>query len=236
MDIAVIGMAGRFPGAGNINEFWDNLKNGKESISFFSDKELEEAGVDEKWLNDPLYVKAFGYFEGKEYFDSFFFGYSHKDAEMMDPQIRVFHECAWEALEDAGYNVESYPGRIGLCAGATNSFNWQAMSHLSGKSESIGAFAAQQLTDKDFLCSRVSYNFNLKGASSIVQTACSTSLVAVHYGCRALITGESDMIMAGGVTISPNLKQGYVYQEGMIASPDGHCRAFDAKAGGTVGG
>ena len=236
LEIAVIGMAARFPGAQNIYEFWDNLRNGVESISFFSDQELEEAGVNKELLKNSHYIKANGYLENKEIFDASFFGYTPTEAELMDPQIRIFHECVFEALEDAGYNPESYDGKIGLYAGGANSFYWQAMSHLSGKNENYGGFASTQLTNKDFLCSRVAYNLNLKGASSHIQTACSTSLVAVHHACRALLTGESEMVLAGGISITSTSKHGYLYQEGMIESEDGHCRAFDAKASGTVGG
>ena len=236
MEIAVIGMAAQFPGARNIYEFRENLENGVESISFYSSEELELAGVSRELLNDPAYVKAAGYFGDKGHFDASFFGYSPIDAELMDPQMRIFHQCVWEALEDAGYDPWSYKERIGLYAGATNSFNWQALTHLSGKSEEYGGYAASQLVNKDYLCTRISYSFNLKGASSLVQTACSTSLVAIHQACRALLTGESEMIVAGGSSVSAIFEHGYLYQEGMIFSADGHCRPFDAQSTGTVGG
>jgi acyl transferase domain-containing protein/acyl carrier protein len=236
MEIAVIGMALRFPGAQNIDEFWNNIKNSIESISFFSDDELEKAGVDKELINNPNYVKAGGCFKDKETFDASFFGYSSIESELMNPQIRIFHECAWEALENAGYNPAVYDGRIGLYAGASSGFYWQALSHFTGKSRDFGSFASSLLIDQDFLCSRVSYNFNLKGASSFVQTACSTSLVAIHHACRALLTGESEMVLAGGASISSAPQQGYSWQEGMILSQDGHCRAFAGNASGTIGG
>ncbi|MGE5340373.1 MAG: amino acid adenylation domain-containing protein [Candidatus Omnitrophota bacterium] len=236
LEIAVIGMAGRFPGARNIDEYWQNLKNGVESITFFSDSELEEAGVDKELLKKPNYIKAYGHLKDKDVFDAAFFGYSPKEAELMDPQVRIFHECVWEALEDAGYNPDTYEGKIGLYAGASNSFGWQALSTLTGKSEEFGSFASLQLIDKDFLCSKISYNLNLKGACSHVHSACSTSLVAIHTACRALLTGESDIVLAGGSSVSSNYRNGYFYQEGMIFSADGHCRAFDSRATGTVVG
>ncbi|MCK5056815.1 MAG: SDR family NAD(P)-dependent oxidoreductase, partial [Candidatus Aminicenantes bacterium] len=236
LEIAVIGMAGRFPGAGDIDEFWDNLTGGVESISFFSDKELEESGVDTGLIKKTNYVKALGVLEDKEYFDPSFFGYSLLEAEVMNPQIRIFHECTWSALEDAGYDPVSYDGMIGLYAGASSRSYWETLVLLSGKTRTLGRFASSQLAEKDYLCSRISYNLNLKGTSSIVQTACSTSLFAIHQACRSLLTGECKMVLAGGVSISSSSKRGYIYREGMIMSPDGHCRAFDAKAKGTVGG
>jgi acyl transferase domain-containing protein/acyl carrier protein len=236
LEIAVIGMAARFPGARNIYEFWSNLRNGVESISFFSDQELEAGGIDKRLLKNPDYVKGYACLDDKELFDTSFFGYTPKEAELMNPQIRIFHECVWEALEDAGYNPESYDEKIGIYAGATSSFYWEALSHLTGKIEIFGAFASTHLMDRDYLCSRVSYNLNLKGASSFVQSTCSTSLVSIHHASRALLTGESEMVLAGGISTSPEPRQGYLYQEGMIKSSDGHCRAFDANASGTVVG
>ncbi|UCH96083.1 MAG: amino acid adenylation domain-containing protein, partial [Candidatus Aminicenantes bacterium] len=236
MEIAVIGMAGRFPGAKNIHEFWDNLKNGIESITFFTDQEVEEADVSPQMLQDTNYVKAGGVLTGCEYFDAPFFGYTPKEALVMDPQTRIFHECAVEALENAGYHPQSYHGSIGLYAGASSSFFWEGLSVLTGQTQSLGQYASEKLANKDFLCTRISYNLNLKGPGSAVQTACSTSLVAVHQACLALLTGECDMALAGGITVSPSPKQGYFYEEGMVFSSDGHCRAFDAKANGTVFG
>jgi polyketide synthase PksJ len=235
-EIAVIGMAGRFPGAKNINEFWNNLKNGIESIIFFTDQEVEEAYVSPQMLQDTNYVKAGGVLTGCEYFDAPFFGYTPKEALVMDPQTRIFHECAVEALENAGYHPESYHGSIGLYAGASSSFFWEGLSVLTGQTQSLGQYASEKLANKDFLCTRISYNLNLKGPGSAVQTACSTSLVAVHQACLSLLTGDCDMALAGGITVSPSPKQGYSYEEGMVSSSDGHCRAFDAKANGTVFG
>ena len=236
-EIAVIGMAGRFPGAKNIAEFWNNLKNGVESITFLSDNELDHHGVDLELRRDPHFVKARGgVLENKDFFDASFFGYSPLEAEVMDPQIRILHECAWEALENAGCNPEIYKGLIGIYCGASANIGWLARSILSGKSEEIGPFEASQLMDKDFISTRLAYKLNLKGPAVFVQTACSTSLAAIHMACRALLMSECDMALAGGVTIINSERNGYLYQEGMIHSPDGHCRAFDAKAKGTITG
>ncbi|MCK4760828.1 MAG: SDR family NAD(P)-dependent oxidoreductase, partial [Candidatus Aminicenantes bacterium] len=229
-DIAVIGMAGRFPGARDIAGFWENLKAGVECISFFTTRELAERGVERELLQDPAYVKAKGIMEGIEYFDAFFFNYSPVEARMMDPQLRVMHEVCWEALEDAGYNAEVYEGSIGLYAGNAPNQYWSALTYINRKEDIDTAFLNSNYSTK------VSYKLNLTGPSYIVQTACSTSLVAIHLACVGLHLGECDMALAGGVSISLPDKEGYLYREGMILSPDGHCRAFDAEAGGTVFG
>ena len=232
-EIAVIGMSGRFPGGSNIEEFWDNLKNGREGISFFSDEELQEAGVSAKLLNNPNYVKAYGWLDEILCFDAEFFGYTPPEAEIMDPQVRLFHQCAYEALEDAGYDASTYKKLIGIYAGASASFDWQAGVELSGKARIFGRFAAKQLTDKDFLCTRAAYNLSLKGPAVTVDTACSTSLTAIHLACQGLIGGDCDMALAGGVTVPLIIQTGYLYHEAMITASDGHCRAFDARADGS---
>lgn len=236
LEVAVVGMACRFPGAKNIHHFWDNLANGRESITFFSKEELLEAGVEEEALDHEQYVRAKGAVDQHDHFDADFFGYSQREAEVMDPQIRMFHEVAWESLEDAGYNPETYQEPIGLFGAASANLYWQAASMLMRTNHSSEQFAAVQLTDKDFMNTKVSYKLNLKGPSVAVDTACSSSLTAIHMAARALITGECKMALAGGVTITTPHKKGYMYQEGMIMSPDGHCRAFDEQAEGTVGG
>jgi amino acid adenylation domain-containing protein len=235
LEIAVVGMAGRFPGARNINEFWENLKNGVESVTFFTDEELEEAGVDKSLLENPKYVKAMGYLTGIEDFDADFFDFTPAEAEVMDPQIRLFLECSWEALEDAGYVPDTYDGLIGLYAGASDSFHWKGIAVLSGQMEKYGHFGLDHLANKDFLCSRTAYKLNLRGPVVSIHTACSTSLVAIHLACQGLLSGETDIALAGGVSIIP-FKGGYLYQEGMIQSPDGHCRAFDDSAAGALAG
>lgn len=235
--IAIIGMSCRFPGAKNVDEFWRNLRDGVESISFFSDQELEAAGIDSAMLHAPNYVKAKPVLEDIESFDAAFFKINPREAELLDPQQRLFLECAWEVLEDAGYDPEIYGGEIGVYAGVDLSSyllnNLVPNRHLLA---SVGDIQAITANDKDYLSTRVSYKLNLRGPSVTVQTACSTSLVAVHLACESLLNSECDMALAGGVTISAPSKAGYLYEEGGIVSPDGHCRAFDAKARGTVFG
>ncbi|MBD6618567.1 acyltransferase domain-containing protein [Komarekiella sp. 'clone 1'] len=235
-EIAIIGLAGKFPGANNVDEFWHNLKNGIESVSFFSDEELLEAGVDAELLSKPNYVKANAVIKDAELFDANFFGFNPRDAEMTDPQHRIFLECAWEALEKAGYDSETYNGSIGVFAGSNLSgyllniyFNQNIRNSVDERQVAIAG-------DKDYLATRTSYKLNLTGPSYTVQTACSTSLVAVHLACQSLLNGECDIALVGGVSMSASRKAGYLYQEGGINSPDGHCRAFDANARGTVCG
>jgi phthiocerol/phenolphthiocerol synthesis type-I polyketide synthase E len=233
-DIAVIGFSGRFPGARDANQYWANLRSGVESISFFSDEELVEAGVGADVLGDPKYVKAAPILDGVTEFDAAFFGYSPREARMIDPQQRLFLEIAWEALEHAGYDGTSFQGPIGLFAGA-------AMNTYLLFAGLLPEFTRDYVltlvsNDKDFLATRASYKLNLRGPSVTVQTACSTSLVAVHIACQSLLNSECDIAMAGGVSVRIPHKAGYLYREGGIFSPDGHCRAFDAEARGTVFG
>ena len=235
LEIAIIGMTGRFPGAKNIEEFWQNLRDGIESIFSLSDEELKSSGIDIININDN-YVKAAAILEEIELFDASFFGFNPREAEVMDPQQRIFLECAWSALENAGYDSKQYQGSIGVYAG-TGISNY--LINLYSNQNIRNSIDAQQLifaNDKDFLTTRVSYKLELEGPSVDVQTACSTSLVAVHLACRSLLGGECDIALAGGVAIKPSQKSGYSYQEGGILSPDGHCRAFDAKGRGTVFG
>jgi acyl transferase domain-containing protein len=238
LEIAVIGMAGRFPGAKNIHRFWENLTGGVESITFYTEKELLAEDIPGVQLQDSHFVKAQGSLEDIELFDASFFGYTPREAEIMDPQVRIFHEYAWEALEDAGYNPGTYPGQVGLYAGASANFTWELMTMAAGFGMDALSmhYAASQLNDKDYISTRLSYKLNLKGPSTVTFSACSTSLLTVHQACRGLLSGECKMALAGGVTISPLRKNGYKYEEGMILSPDGHCRAFDTRAAGTVFG
>ncbi|MBP5972975.1 aminotransferase class III-fold pyridoxal phosphate-dependent enzyme [Brasilonema sp. CT11] len=236
-EIAIVGMTGRFPGAKNIEQFWQNLRDGVESISFFSDEELLSSGIDPDRLSQPQYVKAGAVLEDIELFDASFFDFSPKEAQITDPQHRLFLECAWEALEEAGYDSLTYTGRIGVYAGV--SLSTYFLSNIYTKPEiieSVGSYRTSIGNSKDFLPTYVSYKLNLTGPSINVQTACSTSLVAVHLACQSLLNGESDIALAGGVSIQVPHKAGYRYQEGGIMSPDGHCRAFDAKAQGTISG
>ncbi|BAY15291.1 beta-ketoacyl synthase [Anabaenopsis circularis NIES-21] len=236
-EIAIIGMAGCFPGAKNIDEFWQNIRDGVESIYFFSDEELISAGVEPNLLNQPNYVKAGAILNDIDLFDASFFNFHPREAEITDPQHRFLLESAWNALENAGYDSETYSGRIGVFAGASMSSYF--LSNLYANSQLIESVGGKQIAianSQDFLPTLISYKLNLQGPSVNVQTSCSTSLVAVHLACQSLLNGESDMALAGGVSIGVPHKTGYPYQEGSILSPDGHCRAFDAQAQGTVSG
>jgi acyl transferase domain-containing protein len=236
LEIAVIGLAGRFPGAANVEQFWRNLRDGVESISFFSDEELLAAGANPALVQNPNIVKARGVLEDAELFDAAFFGYNPREAEIMDPQQRVFLECAWEALENAGYDSETCNNRIGMYAGVSMNTYFVNLYSNPELLDAMGQYQTFIGNDKDFIATRPSYKMNLTGPSMVIQTACSTSLVAVHQACRSLLSGECDMAMAGGASVSLPQKSGYLYQEEGIMSPDGHCRAFDANAHGTVGG
>jgi amino acid adenylation domain-containing protein len=234
--IAIVGMAGRFPGACDLEELWSNLCGGVESITFFSREELAAAGVDPELLADPSYVRARGVLSGADLFDAAFFDCPPREAEILDPQQRVFLECSWEALEGAGYVPERVPGRVGVYAGLSDNTYAQGLYADPGLVRSMGLYQLSLANKADYLPTRVSYKLGLRGPSVNVQTACSTSLTAVHMACRALLDGECEMALAGGVSIRCPQVAGYRYEEGSIASPDGHVRAFDAGARGTVGG
>jgi acyl transferase domain-containing protein len=233
--IAIIGISGRFPGANNVKEFWHNLQAGIESISQLTDKELLSAGIAPTCLDDNNYVKASGVLEDIDLFDAAFFDINPKEAEITDPQHRLFLECAWETLESAGYDSNRCESRIGVYAGASlnNYLSFDLSSDQVGSAQSYQKLIGN---DKDFLSTRVSYKLNLTGPSLTVQTACSTSLVAINLACQSLINYQCDMALAGGVSIRVPHKTGYVYQPGGTLSPDGHCHAFDAQAQGTTVG
>lgn len=236
-DIAVVGMAGRFPGANTIEVFWHNLCRGVESIRVPDQQELEALGVEAAALRDPHYVKAAAVMDGVELFDAAFFGYTPREAELMDPQHRLFLECASEALEHAGYDAERYHGAIGVFGGGTT--NTYLLYNLLSNRETLSAFDPMQIdvsNASDFIATRVSYKLNLKGPSFTVQTACSTSLVAIHMACQSLLSEECDMALAGGVSVHVKHPEGYWYLDGGNVSPDGHCRAFDARGAGTIFG
>ncbi|WP_255211105.1 type I polyketide synthase, partial [Methylogaea oryzae] len=236
-DIAIIGMAGRFPGAADLEAFWHNLRNGVESITFFDNSELLREGIPAEWLDNPSYVKAAGVLAGMDLFDAPFFGYTPKQARITDPQHRLFLETAWQAVENAGYDVDRIAVPVGVFAGVGD--NSYLTQHLLANGEIMADldFHQQRIAnEKDFVATTTAYKLNLKGPAVTVQTACSTSLVAVHMACRSLLDGECGMALAGGASLSPSQVKGYWYKEGMIASKSGHCRAFDADADGTVGG
>jgi acyl transferase domain-containing protein/acyl carrier protein len=235
--IAVIGMAGRFPNAPNVEQFGKNLCAGVESVTTFTDEQLLSAGVAPRLVQAPNFVKAGILLDGVDLFDARFFGYTPREAELTDPQHRVFLECAWEALEDAGYDAERTRLRIGVFAGSgTNTYfqnNLVTNSHLLAE---LNLIQKLMVTDNDYLSTRVSYKLNLRGPSLTVQTACSTSLVATHLACQSLLNGECDMALAGGVSIKVPQIAGYMYLEGSPLSSDGRCRAFDASAQGMMPG
>ncbi len=241
--IAIIGMAGRFPGADDVDAFWLNLCAGVESISRFSDNELRASGIPEHLLVDPEYAKARGVLNNADHFDAGFFGYQRREAELTDPQQRVFLETAWSALEHAGWPPERIRGRAGVFAGA--SMNTYLLHNVLARSEASATFLREFQSggynilvgnDKDYLATRVAFKLNLRGPAVSVQTACSTSLVAVCEAVESLRSGQCDVALAGGVSVTFPQKRGSLYQEGAITSPDGHCRPFDADARGTVFG
>jgi acyl transferase domain-containing protein/thioesterase domain-containing protein len=237
-DIAIVGMALRVPGASSVERYWQNLRGGVESIRFFSDEELLAAGESPDHLRRKNYVKAAAPLEGMELFDGEFFGFSPKESAIMDPQHRHFLECCWEALENAGHPPEKFGGPIGMFAGCgMGSYFYFNLCTNPDLVRDVGMFLLRHTgNDKDFLATRVSYLLNLHGPAIGVQTACSTSLVAVHLACQSLLHRECDMALAGGVTIELPHRRGYLFHEGEILSPDGHCHAFDHRAQGTVFG
>ncbi|MCB2311582.1 acyltransferase domain-containing protein [Clostridium tagluense] len=237
LEIAIIGVSGKFASADNINDFWELLKEGKEVSKELSKEELEQAGVSSDIYNKSNYVRTSGgIINNREFFDADFFGYSAVEAEIMNPQCRIAHEYAWSALEDAGYNPHIYKGKIGNYWGSGSTNYWELLVKLSGKVNCIGEYASWLLSSRDFLSTRLSYKLNLKGPSINLNTACSTSLAALNMACFAILTGQCDMAMVGSVSVSLSSRRGYEYKEGMISSVDGHCRAFDANASGTVSG
>jgi acyl transferase domain-containing protein len=231
-------MAAHLPGAADTESYWRNLRDGIRSIRQLSEDELLAAGEARHMLARPDYVPYAAPLDGFDHFDAEFFGFSPKDAAIMDPQHRQFLEVVWEALENAGHMPEDFHGPIGVFGGCGMGsyfyFNICSNPDLVGD---VGMFLLRHTgNDKDFLTTRASHVFNLTGPSVNVQTACSTSLVAVHYAVQSLLTGESDMAIAGGVTIELPQGRGYIYKDGEILSPDGECHAFDHRAQGTVFG
>jgi len=242
--IAIVGMSGRFPGANSVELFWHNLMQGVDSVSTFREDELEYSVVTKDAIEQgQKFIRARGVLDGVDMFDAEFFGMYPKEVQMIDPQHRLFLECAWEALESAGHASESYPGLIGVYAGlAMNTYflhnicvNRAFAADFSANYQ-VGNYQTMLGNDKDFLPTRVSYKLNLRGPSMTVQSACSTSLVAICQACTGLLTYQCDMALAGGVSITFPQKRDYRYQEESLASADGKCRTFDADACGTVFG
>lgn len=235
--IAIIGMTGRFPGAKDLDEFWDNLYNGVESVKFFNREELLKMGVEEHLLDNPKFVAADAILDGMDEFDATFFDYSAREAEIMDPQHRLFLESAWEVLESAGYNSEQYDGRTAVY-GSANMSGYMVRNLYSnpGLIDTVGTFKIMLANGQDFLATKVSYKMNLVGPSINVNTLCSSSLVALHYACQNLQNYGCDIALAGGVSFQVSRSDSFFYQEGGIGSYDGHCNAFDSRASGTVSG
>ncbi len=235
--IAIIGMSGRFPQASSVEEFWRNLREGRESVSQFTLEEVLAELISEEVVRQPNYVRARPILDHIDLFDATFFGVQPREAEMMDPQQRLLLECAWQVIEAAGYDPKTCENPIGVFVGA--GFNYYYENNLVSNPDKIKSFGSLQTTinnDRDHVATLLSYKLDLKGPSLTVQTACSTSLVAVHLACQSLLNGECSMALAGGSVVVLPLKAGYLYQEGGIMSPDGHCRPFDARAAGTLGG
>lgn len=236
-DIAIIGMAGRFPGASDLDEFWRNLRGGVESISHFNEEELLDSGFPLEVIRHPDFVSAKGVLADADMFDAGFFGISPREAELMDPQHRLLMECAWQALEDAGYDSERYNGRISVftSTGLNTYLPFNICSH-PGLALKVGGFHLSICNDKDFVATRIAYAMNLKGAGVNISTACSSSLVSLHFACQDLLTHQSDMALVGAVTVHFPQKVGHIYEAGAAYSPDGHCRPFDATPSGLIDG
>jgi len=235
--IAIVGIAVRMPGAADVRQFWENLKTGKESISLFSKDEMLEAGVSAEMIDLPNYIAAKGILDGAELFDANFFGIAPREAELMDPQHRVLMECAWAAMEDAGYVPAQYPGRIAVFTSAgMNTYLPVNLMSNPDLLEQVGGFELSIYNDKDFVPTRIAYSMNIKGPAIDIGTACSSSLVSTHLACQHLLTYQSDMALVGGVTIHLPQKVGHLHEAGSAYSPDRHCRPFDSTQSGLIDG
>ena len=234
--IAVIGMAGRFPGARDLSTFWRNLRGGVESIRVLTEDELLAAGESIDNIRDPSYVRAAAPLADIDQFDAGLFAISPRDAAVFDPQHRIFLECAFEAFEHAGYGSGHIDGAVGVFASCGGSeYMYKNVLANEEVATTVGEWLIRHTgNDTNFLATRVSYELGLSGPSMNVQTACSSTLVAVHLACQSILSGECDMALAGGAVVAPEQIRGYFYKEGEILSPDGHCRAFDAKSAGTI--
>jgi acyl transferase domain-containing protein len=240
-EIAIIGMAGQFPSAPSVHEFWQLLMQERSGIQHFTEQQLLDAGIPASQLADPAYVRSKGVLADSFAFDANFFQYSDREAVLMDPQLRLYHETAWQALEDAGYAGLVPPGcLVGVFGGASANPLWTAQYSEVATEGGAAAYEVLNLISRDFFNSRLAYKLDLTGPAVTVQSACSTGLVAVHQACQSLLSGDSDLALAGAVSLSTNPElaqpelQGYLYQEGMILAPDGVCRPFAADAKGTV--
>ena len=237
VDIAIIGLSCRFPGAATADQYWKNLCAGLESVTFFSDQQLIANGVDPALISNPDYVKAAPILPDVEMFDAAFFGYSPKDAALMDPQHRLFLEVAWEAFENAGYDPSGYPGKIGVLSSGGGVVSTYLVTKLYPANLVDQTASASHINnDKDFLSTRVSFKFNLRGPSFTIQSACSSSLLAVHQACQNLRFNECDMMLVGGSVVRVPQVDGYLAEKRNLYSLDGHCRPFDEAGQGTIFG
>ncbi|MFZ1827322.1 MAG: polyketide synthase, partial [Candidatus Competibacteraceae bacterium] len=234
--IAVIGMAARMPGARDYREFWRNLAGGVESVSWFTEEELAASGVPKGIYGAPDYVPAAAVLDGFDHFDASFFGYNPNEAARIDPQQRVFLECAVEAIEDAAIPLDALPESTGVYASSSMNGYLFNLTSQPGFVETRDLFPLVIGTDKDYAATRVAYKLNLEGPAITIQTACSSSLVALHLACQGLFAGDCDMALAGGVTVKTPHRVGYIHVKEGILAPDGHCRPFDALAQGTIEG
>ena len=234
LEVAVIGISCRFPGAANWRQFWDNLVNGVESVELLSDEQLAKAGVSAETIGRPDFVKAKALVKDKDSFDYAFFDYSQSEAILMNPVHRIFHECVWEALEDAGYNPDEVDGPIGVYAGGGDDLNWKAYSLMNNAKQDVDDFTLGLINSKDNLATLLSYKLSLKGPSFTIDTGCSTSLTAINMAYKSLLLGEAKLALAGGLKIGTKKQEGYIYDEKLIFSNDGHTRAFDKDAAGTI--
>ncbi len=233
--LAIVGMAGRFPGASTPEKFWQNIAGKVSSISFYSQEDLLSAGIKLEDIQQPNYVKAGTVLENVDRFDASFFGFTPREAEIMDPQYRLFLECAWEALEEAGYDLERFGGLVGIFAGS--GYKNYLLHHIIPNHSITDMMSEFQLSlshEQDALATQIAYRLNLKGPSITVQSFCSTSLAAVHMASQSLLTYDCDIALAGAVALNALQVKGYFYEEGTIVSPDGHCYPFDARAHGSV--
>ena len=234
-EVVIVGMAGRFPGAGDVGALWTNLRDGVESIRRLSVQEMIDAGVDPEVFESEGYVAAGAPLEGADCFDSPFFSIGRREADMMDPQHRVFLECAWAALEDAGHDPATFEGHIGIFGGvAPNTYRTQVLDTRPDLTGSAGRYPLLLASEREYAVTRVAFKLGLTGPAISVNTACSTSGVALHLAYQSVLSGECDLAIVGGARVAVPQTAGYVYEEDGILSPDGHCRAFDAGARGTV--
>ncbi|PHM74569.1 type I polyketide synthase [Xenorhabdus kozodoii] len=236
LEIAIVGISCRFPDSPTVESFWKNCLEGNDCITRFSDETLAKNGVPEHEYKHQNYVNAKGVIENPLRFDAEFFQYNKREAELLEPQIRHLHECSFDALGSAGLVPSAYKGKVGCYLAASAQLQWQMAAYEESKQDGVGLFSAFSLIEKDFAATRLAYKLGLTGPAVALQTACSSSLTAVHMAARALLLGECQLaLVAAAALVTPN-QQGYLYLDGMIESPDGVCRPFDEQANGTVGG